>query len=139
MRHVQTLAAERRLRSPRPRARGDRGVWAEDLAARHLVRSGWRILARNYRFERNEIDLIAERANVIAFVEVKSGTTGRFGDPLAAIGGKKRAAIERAAAGWVEEHPTPGACYRFDAVCVESAGDGQREPLLRHVEEAWGF
>src|SRR5690606_20787940 len=74
-----------------------KGRWAEELAANQLEEAGWQILARNFRFGRNEIDLIAEREGMIAFVEVKSRSGNSFGDPLEAIGNHKRAAIERAA------------------------------------------
>ena len=54
----------------------------EAAAARHLVRAGWRILERNVRFGRKEVDLVVERDRVVAFVEVK-GRLGRgYGHPL---------------------------------------------------------
>lgn len=137
--NVQSRTSPRtRVRRAPPTGRA-KGPWAEKLAADHLERAGWRILERNFRFGRNEIDLIAERCGVIAFVEVKSRSGNDFGDPLEAIGRHKQVAIERAAAGWVEENPDRGESFRFDAICVETERARGWRPLLRHVEAAWGI
>ena len=50
----------------------DLGRWGEELAAAELTRRGWIVLARNYRLGHREIDLIARRGAVVAFVEVKT-------------------------------------------------------------------
>lgn len=132
------LATESRP-SPRRLPRDRSGHWAEELAAKHLERAGWSILARNFRFGRNEIDLIAERAGVVAFVEVKSRSSGRFGHPLESIGNGKREAIRRAAAGWLSEGRVSARAYRFDAISVQRQHSSSSEPLLQHVEAAWGI
>jgi putative endonuclease len=66
---------------------GDRG---EALAARFLERAGWTILVRNFRMGHKEIDLVARRGEVVAFVEVKTRAGTGFGHPLEAITWKKR-------------------------------------------------
>ena len=50
------------------------GKAGEDLAAKFLEQNGLKILERNYRFERGEIDLIAEEGDELVFVEVKART-----------------------------------------------------------------
>lgn len=111
------------------------GRSGEDLAARILQQRGWRILDRNYRAGRKEIDLIARRGRTVAFVEVKTRTGPEFGDPLAAVTSKKRAEIARVARDWVARHGRPGYHYRFDAVAV--VWERGRRPRIRHVEDAW--
>lgn len=66
---------------------GDRG---EEIAARFLERAGWRIVNRNFRLGHKEIDLVAARDGVVAFVEVKTRSGGGFGHPLEAVTWRKR-------------------------------------------------
>ena len=111
------------------------GRAGERIAARFLRRAGWRVLARNYRFGRKEVDLIAARGNVVAFIEVKSRGGPGFGHPLEAITRRKRGEIAQVARAWLRDHPQPGRLLRFDAVAVRSAPG--RPPLVEHFEDAW--
>jgi putative endonuclease len=114
------------------KALGDRG---EALAARFLERAGWTILDRNFRMGRKEIDLVARRDEVVAFVEVKTRAGLGYGHPLEAITWKKRREIQQVAAAWIDRHGKPEYSYRFDAVAVQ-VGAGS-PPTIEHVEDAW--
>ena len=111
---------------------GERG---EQMAADHLARAGWTVLHRNYRLGHKEIDLVARRGEVVAFVEVKTRAGLGYGHPLEAVTPKKRREIQQVAAAWVERHGQPGDVYRFDAVgiLVHAGAD----PQIEHVEDAW--
>ena len=111
---------------------GDRG---EHLAAEHLARTGWVIQDRNFRMGRKEVDLVARRGEVVAFVEVKTRAGLGFGHPLEAIRWKKRREIQQVAAAWVTRHGRPGDVYRFDAIAVQLPAGGP--PVVEHVEDAW--
>jgi putative endonuclease len=111
---------------------GDRG---ERMAAEHLERAGWTILARNFRLGHREIDLVARRGEVVAFVEVKTRAGLGYGHPLEAITALKRREIQRVAQIWVERHGRDGDVYRYDAVAVLIIAGG--EPVIEHVEDAW--
>lgn len=111
---------------------GDRG---EVLAARFMERAGWSIVDRNFRMGRKEIDLIARRGEIVAFVEVKTRSGLGYGHPLEAITWKKRREIQQVAAAWIDRKGGPGDVYRFDAVAVQVRAGG--EPLIEHVEDAW--
>ena len=111
---------------------GDRG---EALAAEHLVRAGWVIADRNFRLGHSEIDLVARRGEVVAFIEVKTRAGLGYGYPLEAITAKKRREIQQVAAAWMERHGRDGDVYRFDAVSVLVRAGG--EPVIDHVEDAW--
>ena len=111
---------------------GDRG---EEIAAAHLAERGWRILHRQFRIGHREIDLVARRGEVVAFVEVKTrGGTG-YGHPLEAITWKKRREIQRVALAWIDRFGRPGDVYRFDAVAILLPAGG--EARVEHVEDAW--
>lgn len=113
----------------------DRGRWGEEIAALHLQDRGWRILARNQRVGHKELDLVARRGALLAFVEVKTRSGPGFGHPLEAITRRKRREVVAAARGWLREHPQPGCRLRFDAVAV-FLEDG-RPARVEHVAGAW--
>lgn len=110
------------------------GVRGEGLAVAHLRRTGWRILATNWRFGHKEIDVVAERDGIVAFVEVKTRSGTRFGHPLEAVTGRKRRDLATAARGWIARHGRAGGLYRFDALYVLRVG---AETTVRHIEDAW--
>ena len=107
----------------------------EALAERHLKEMGWRVLDRNVRFVRKEMDLVVEKDGLVAFVEVKGRSGPAFGHPLEAITRKKRKAISVAAQAWIERSDFRALSYRFDALSIQVRPDGSME--LEHVEGAW--
>ncbi len=108
----------------------------EALAAAYLERRGWHVLARNERVGRRELDIIAVRSGIVAFVEVKSRAGRAFGGPLDAITPDKQRDVARAASEWLRCRKFPsGTLIRFDAVGVTWAPDGSCE--IHHVEDAW--
>ena len=57
------------------------GKKGEQLAADFLAKKGYHILERNYRYLKSEVDIIAQKENVLIAVEVKTRSTPEFGDP----------------------------------------------------------
>ena len=119
------------------RVRGVRlGRLGEDMAASHLEREGWTIVARNVRAGRREVDLVARRGRVLAFVEVKTRRGGAFGHPLESITVRKQGEIRKVAGEWMRKNRIPaGTLFRFDAVAVHWREDGP--PRVVHVPDAW--
>jgi putative endonuclease len=112
------------------------GRWGEDRAVGYLRRHGWTILARNYRFGRREVDIVASRSGVVAFVEVKTRAGGGFGRPEEAITGLKRREIEAVATQFLARHTLADVEVRFDAVAIV-LDRGLRTVRIHHVEDAW--
>lgn len=110
------------------------GRRGERLAASYLQHRGWRIVERNWRFHHKEIDLVARRGRVVAFVEVKTRGAGALGHPLETITAAKRRDLAIAARGWITLRGGPGESYRFDAVAVVQDRRGTR---VEHLEDAW--
>jgi putative endonuclease len=105
-------------------ARQALGRAAEDAAAHHLQEQGWRLLARNVRVGRGELDIIARRGAVLAFVEVKARRSGACGSPEDAVDVRKRRQIARLAELWLGARPWAldgVADVRFDIVSVDAA------------------
>jgi putative endonuclease len=107
----------------------------EDVAAAWLEARGWRIIERNVRFGRKEVDLVMRRGDLVAFVEVKGRRSARYGHPLEAITPRKRREIELVASWWLARADDPELRCRFDAVAVTRGAGGRLE--VDHVEDAW--
>ena len=101
-------------------SRGRREAWgrvAESLAAWSLRLRGYRILARRFRTPLGEIDLVARRGRLLAFVEVKA--RGELDLALVALGPRQRERTARAAELFLQRHPNyRGHTLRFDLVAV---------------------
>ncbi len=116
-------------RETRRRAYG-RGRRAEALAAWWLRLKGYRILAHGFRVASGEIDLIARRGRVLAYVEVKARPN--LEEARQALTPRQRRRIERAAEAFLQQHPgLAGLDQRFDVVLLAP----KRRP--HHLETAW--
>lgn len=111
-----------------------RGLAGEQRAMRFLQQAGWRIVAHRFRMGRLEIDLVARKGRLVAFVEVKTRWNWRFGSPLEAVTWEKQREIARVAQAWVDRHGRPDDVYRFDVIGVTLSG---RTPGVQHVEDAF--
>ena len=131
--------------SPREDPRRALGRLGERLAAAHLQRLGFAIVARNVRTRHGEIDLIAFDGEVLVFVEVKTRRSRRRWQltpdeqPLAWLRTRQRARVRRLASAWLhaESRNRPAAhTIRFDAVGV-IVDEADRLLSLDHIESAW--
>ena len=101
------------------------GVAAEAAAEAALVRDGWLVLARRLRTAAGEIDLVADRAGLLAFIEVKRRPT--LADAAVALGVRQQARLLAAAEIVLAEHPDWGSAgVRFDLLLVDAAGQVRR-------------
>jgi putative endonuclease len=107
------------------------GRRGEQVAARHLKRCGYLILARNYRAAGAEIDLIALDKSTLVFVEVKFRVGSGFGTPAEAVDLEKRERIRRAARAFAEWRGAPDVPARFDVVALSGAGRSCRLELIK--------
>ena len=121
------------------------GAYGERVASRYLLRRGYVPIKRNYRAGKYEIDLIAIRFSVIAFVEVKTRTyrDGQTEDslpPSAAVDRDKIRFTRAAANAYLREHPT-GKKPRMDVleVWLSPAENGKKPKVLRihHIPAAY--
>jgi len=106
----------------------------ESLAARYLQSHGWSVVERNVRYREGELDLVAERAGVLAFVEVKTRRSRAFGTPAEAVTRLKAARIRRLASRYLTEHRPRARDIRFDVVDVLRVGENYR---VTHLEDAF--
>ena len=112
------------------------GELGERIAARYLEHAGWRILARRFRSGRRDIDLVVQREDLIAFVEVKARTGDDFGDPVEAVNHRKQRELTKSAQTWIDRHGRAGESYRFDVLGVLMK---ERRVFVRHVSGAFNI
>jgi len=123
-------------RPARPGERRARGGAAEDLAAAFLEARGFTILDRNHHSRRGEVDLVAERGEVLVFVEVRSSGDGDFVSPVETVGAAKRRRVAAAAIDWATRAGLLEArAIRFDVIAVVDRGEG--EPELEWIPGAF--
>ena len=114
--------------------RQELGALGERVAARWLEAHGWELLARRFRSGHRDLDLVARRDGVVAFVEVKARRGFGLGDPVEAVGRGKQRQLARSAWIWIDRHGQRGEAYRFDVIGVVFGPAGVR---VRHVEDAF--
>jgi putative endonuclease len=106
------------------------GLSAESRAAAYLMAKGYRILARRFRSPHGEIDLVARRRNLLAFVEVKARAT--LDEAAFAVTPRQQLRIVNAAQIWLVAHPEHAEFeLRFDAILIAPRS------LPRHVLAAF--
>ena len=93
------------------------GLSAESRAAAFLIAKGYRILARRFKTPYGEIDVVARRRNLIAFVEVKARAS--LDDAAWAVTPRQQQRIVNAAQAWLMAHPEHAELeMRFDAMLI---------------------
>ena len=112
----------------------DFGKLADELAEQFLVQKNYKILAKNYRYQKAEIDIIAEFENQIIIVEVKARKTDAFMLPQEAINKKKIRLIVSAANDFLEQNNI-NLETRFDVISVLPNETGKLE--INHIENAF--
>ncbi|MEO5603763.1 MAG: YraN family protein [Cyclobacteriaceae bacterium] len=110
------------------------GANGENLAAEYLMGKGFRVLARNYRWKRAEIDLIIQRDDWLIFVEVKTRSSNAFGEPESFVDDYKGRLIYGAAEEYIFSIDWQGH-IRFDIVSVKLG----TPPEIVHFEDAINY
>jgi putative endonuclease len=90
-----------------------------------------RVVDRNWRCRRGELDIVALDGRTIVFCEVKTRRTATFGAPAEAVGPAKVRRLRALAAAWLTEHPDVRGEVRFDVVCVLPQPSGPA--LVEHL------
>ncbi|SDG63506.1 YraN family protein [Epilithonimonas hungarica] len=112
----------------------DFGKIAEDLAVDFLVKNHYKILARNFRYLKAEVDIIAEFKNQIVIVEVKARNTDAFLEPQESVNKKKIKLLISAANYFIEENNIDKE-VRFDIISV--LPNKQKTLEIHHIIDAF--
>jgi putative endonuclease len=94
------------------------GIAGEDRAAKWYADAGYRVLARNWRGDGGELDLVVAGHGAIVFAEVKTRSSTRYGVPAEAVGPVKQRRLRGLATQFLRAHPGVGGRIRFDVVAI---------------------
>ncbi|MFQ5944236.1 MAG: YraN family protein [Anaerolineales bacterium] len=111
------------------------GALGEELAEQHLVGMGYQILARNWRWQKGELDLVADQSGEIVFVEVKARRSQRYGPPEESITRLKRERLIQTAYAYLSSTDREDASWRIDVVAMDMERDGTAT-RLEHIVSA---
>jgi putative endonuclease len=100
------------------RAKDGVGSYGEQVAVRHLEQAGFTIVARNWRCEIGEIDVVALDGSTVVVCEVKTRSGLGYGSGLEAVTRSKASRLRRLGHRWLAEHAGRGTRLRFDVVAV---------------------
>lgn len=113
------------------------GNWGEEKAASYLKRRGYKIVDRNCRYRQGEIDIVAEKRDLIVFVEVKTRKNSEYAEAREFVTIAKQQRVIAAAQMWIQEN----ACEkqpRFDVIEVYSPnGQNGISVKINHLENAF--
>ena len=110
------------------------GRSGEELASSYLQAKGYEILARNYRFKRAEIDIIAQLGKLLVFIEVKTRGSDKHGFPEEFVSTKKVNLFLLAADEYIYQHNWQHD-IRFDIISLTATPSGKFS--IHHVEDAF--
>lgn len=109
------------------------GNFGEDKAVSYLVKHGYKIVERNFRYARGEIDIIAYDQQFIVFVEVKLRRSLKYGTPQSAVDQRKQEKIKRTAQYYLLSNDSKKK-LRFDVISIQIR-DGKGK--LKHFKNAF--
>jgi len=130
--HICERLFRKRLGSLQPGStRAERGSYGEALAADHCRwELGYRVIARNWRCKRDELDLICRDGEVLVFIEVRARSAEALVPGFYSVDRHKKAVLRRACGRYLKQLQNPPKYFRFDIVDVAICKDGRGE--VRH-------
>lgn len=111
------------------------GKTGEDLAERILIEAGFKIIKRNFRFGKGEIDIVAMDGNCLVFVEVKYRRNLDFGEPEYSITKPKIRQLKRIAEAYYYINKIEDQECRFDVITI--LGALKNNPKINHIKNAF--
>lgn len=110
------------------------GRRGEDIAVKSLAAQGYKIIERNAKISRREVDVIAREGDFLVFVEVKTRSDHSFGRPLEAVVPGRAERLRQAARIYSARNGLRGVSIRFDIVTVDFAcADGPEVEIIRNA------
>ena len=120
--------------APGTDARSARGRSGEEAALHTYERSGYALVARNWRCELGELDLVLRRRDLIVVCEVKARSGAAFGGGYESVTWSKRRKLRTLAETFVERNGMQAARVRFD---VASVWLGRGDPDVELFQDAF--
>lgn len=109
------------------------GILGENLAVNHLQAKGYKVLERNFRWKKLEIDIICRKEQQLVIVEVKTRNTAIYGEPHESVTRKKQRQIIKATNEYIQMHDIDLE-VRLDVISIVT---NQYRTDLEHIESAF--
>lgn len=109
------------------------GKAGENLAVDFLLRKGYEIVARNFVFQKAEVDIIARKDNILAIIEVKTRSTPDFGNPQEFVKARQIHRLIKAVDHFVTDH-NMDVEVRFDILAIIKNKAGIK---IDHIQDAF--
>jgi len=109
------------------------GKKGEELAVEFLLNEGYKILDRNWTFQKAEIDIIAQKENILAVIEVKTRSSSDFGLPQDFVKSKKIQLLIKAVNAYINDRGIDFE-IRFDIIAVQKNGESF---AIEHLTDAF--
>lgn len=113
------------------------GAFGEELACDYLSRCGYKILERNFSCKAGELDIIALQGEIVAFVEVKTRSSERYGLPSEAVSAGKQKKIVRTALYYLQNKKLLEYMCRFDV--IEIIVDEENKHQINLIKDAFQY
>ena len=108
-----------------------KGEAYEEQAAEFLKAAGFEIVDRNWSCPMGELDIVARKADLLVFAEVRARSNPGYGTPADSVTPAKRAKIVKAAMAYIKARRPGAGEYRFDVIAIVPGGEPE------HIEEAF--
>jgi len=107
----------------------------ESLAEKHLVKNGYKIIKRNFHYGKlGEIDIVAEKDNILVFCEVKGRNNNKYGTAIESVSYGKMMKLRKAAEGYMLINKVTNKDCRMDLVAIDIIAG---KPQITHLENAF--
>jgi len=113
------------------------GRYGEQLAVNHLRAKGYVIVTTNWRCSLGEIDIVAQKDNILVFVEVRSRHNESTEASFESINIRKQNKLAALANGYIDAHQLEDQVWRIDVIGVAVPKVGQA--IIEHIEDALGW
>ena len=106
------------------------GKNGEDKIVSYLIKKGWAVIERNFRYQKKEVDIIAGKDDIIIFVEVKARNSDQFGQGFEAVDSRKKRHILSVARYYMEKYNIQDINIRFDVASIDC-------DVIQYIENAF--
>lgn len=113
------------------------GRYGEQLAVNHLQATGYEIITTNWRCSLGEIDIIAQKENILVFVEVRSRHADNTEASFESVNTRKQSKLASLVNEYIDLHKLDDKIWRIDVIGVAIPRSGKA--IIEHIEDALGW
>ena len=113
------------------------GRYGEELARAYLEKASYQIITTNWHCPLGEIDIIAQKDNILVFVEVRSRHAENTEASFESVNTRKQTKLAALASDYIDTHHLDDTTWRIDVIGVAIPRSGKA--IIEHIEDALGW